>query len=805
MPAKTQFRMLIAGIQWPPETFLYRLIDGLNQAGVAVTVGTDRPPVELQGKVDWLPTPAWNAGRLRRLLRLSGLVGRAGFGGFRDIRTFAPYVQKREGFARRLEMWNRLLPYAGRRWDLIYFPWNSAAIGCLPVFDLGCPVVLSCRGSQVSVAPHNPEREELREGLRATFARAAVVHCVSEATRKDASRMGLNPNKAWIIRPAVDPEHFCPAPVRPSHGAEFVVITVGSLIWRKGFEWGLLAVRQLADRGVPVRFDIIGDGPERQRVLYTIADLGLEKHVRWLGRKSPNEILEQVRQADAFVLPSLGEGISNAVLEAMACGIPVVTTDCGGMREAVTDGVEGFVVAQRDAAGMADALAKLAGDAALRQRMGAAGRERVVRNFSLNQQIDQWVRLSRSILEGERPIRANAAPVSVAAQMGTSGNSGELPVPVGAQRRCFFIGVGLSLGAVAQHFLALARELARRGHKVVILSWPARWQVHEDPEGNPAIMSWPSPRPTQWQDARFLHRLIRQHRPDCLIANFGAENVMTLVGAVCRVPVRICWYHTLTDQLRLDHRYSPLWHRYLVLRKTLVSRLVTQIVANSQASAVDAQRAYSVPEQKCHVQYLSLPDHPLHGVAAPGARGDTRLLCVGRLAASKGQDVLLRAAAGLGRRGLPCEIVFVGRGPAESELRALAANLGLTERCQFLGGMDHEEVLRQMAQSTVTVVPSRSEAFGLVSVESLSVGTPVVASAVGGIPEVIRDGCEGFLVPPDNHAALEEKLALLLSNVELRRQMERAARARFLSTFAQQQVIPRQADWFEQLVNQRVA
>jgi colanic acid/amylovoran biosynthesis glycosyltransferase len=296
------------------------------------------------------------------------------------------------------------LPFAGGRWDVIYFPWNSAAIGCLPVFDLGCPIVVSCRGTQVSVAPHNPERQELRTGLRETFQRAAAVHCVSQATLKDACQLGLDPAKAMVIRPAVEPEMFRPASSRRGNDGVFSVVTVGTLIWVKGHEWALQAIRRVADHGLNVRFDIIGDGRDRQRVLYTIADLNLEDHVRWLGRLGPEEVLRHVQQADAFLLSSLSEGISNAALEAMACGVPVVTTDCGGMSEAVTDGVEGLAVPVRDAEAIATALLKLAADAPMRQRMGRAARARVESDFRLNRQIAQWLELFRKVLEKkERP------------------------------------------------------------------------------------------------------------------------------------------------------------------------------------------------------------------------------------------------------------------------------------------------------------------------------------------------------------------------------------------------------------------
>ena len=83
----------------------------------------------------------------------------------------------------------------------------------------------------MSVAPHNPEREDIKIGLRETFDRATAVHCVSEATRKDACQLGLDPAKARVIRPAVDPQVFRPSHSRPDSNSVFRLVTTGTLIW----------------------------------------------------------------------------------------------------------------------------------------------------------------------------------------------------------------------------------------------------------------------------------------------------------------------------------------------------------------------------------------------------------------------------------------------------------------------------------------------------------------------------------------------------------------------------------------------
>jgi colanic acid/amylovoran biosynthesis glycosyltransferase len=283
--------------------------------------------------------------------------------------------------------------------DIVHFEWVSSAIEYIPMYSIWrCPIVISCRGRQINVRPHSPNREGYLHNIERAFHQAAAVHCVSEAIRREAMQYGLDPTKAWVIRPAVDPQFFYPPSSTLRQYDCFHIVSTGSLIWRKGYEYALLAIRRLVDMGVPAEFEIIGEGPERQRILYTIDDLGLRGHVHLLGQLSPEQVRERLQQADAFLLSSLSEGISNAVLEAMSCGLPVVTTDCGGMTEVVTNGVEGFVVPVRDPDTMANCLQALWENPELRSAMGAAARERVIREFSLERQIREFLFMYQSVI-----------------------------------------------------------------------------------------------------------------------------------------------------------------------------------------------------------------------------------------------------------------------------------------------------------------------------------------------------------------------------------------------------------------------
>ena len=180
---------------------------------------------------------------------------------------------------------------------------------------------------------------------------------------------------------------------------EFRVVSIGFLTWVKGHGDGLAAVARLAQEGVPVTYQIIGHDPlpgaamasDRERILYLIHELGLADRVELVGAVSREEVRRRLRESHVLLHPSYSEGIPNAVLEAMACELPVVVTDVGGTREVVTDGVHGFLCPPREPLQLADALRALWQDPSLARRLGEAGRARVVEEFSPAGEIDAFV------------------------------------------------------------------------------------------------------------------------------------------------------------------------------------------------------------------------------------------------------------------------------------------------------------------------------------------------------------------------------------------------------------------------------
>ena len=181
--------------------------------------------------------------------------------------------------------------------------------------------------------------------------------------------------------------------------------------------------------------------------------------------------------------------------------------------------------------------------------------------------------------------------------------------------------------------------------------------------------------------------------------------------------------------------------------------------------------------RKIHVCYhgLDLATFPF-SLDRPAAR----LLSVGRLAHDKGFDDVVRAAHLLFQRGVPVQVELIGSGPEERRLRALVAALGVTDHVRFRGWLPFPEVRAAMCQATILVHPSTGLGDGLPNVirEAMAVGTPVIASAVAGIPEALDDGRCGVLVPPRNIPALADAIAFLLGDEARRRRLAELARRR---------------------------
>jgi L-malate glycosyltransferase len=169
---------------------------------------------------------------------------------------------------------------------------------------------------------------------------------------------------------------------------------------------------------------------------------------------------------------------------------------------------------------------------------------------------------------------------------------------------------------------------------------------------------------------------------------------------------------------------------------------------------------------------------------AQESSGRTRyLLCIGDHSRYKGIDVLLHASKRLLTNDRSLRLVLAGNGPLREELERLALSLGIRDQTQFLGSQGAPEIARLLHGCEILVVPSREESFGIAVIEAMACKKPVVASAVGGIPEIIEHEKSGILVEPENPVALAEGLRRLLTNSELKRSLAENGYSRVMEHF----------------------
>ena len=149
-----------------------------------------------------------------------------------------------------------------------------------------------------------------------------------------------------------------------------------------------------------IRVAIVGDGPERPALVQQIRSRGLDRTAALLGNR--DDVSDLLSMFDVFVLSSIGEGLCNTILEAMAVGLPVVATAVGGNPELVEDGVTGLLVPAADAGALARAVERYAIDEQLRRDHGTAGRRRVLQQFTLDRMVERYVALYESELKRKR-------------------------------------------------------------------------------------------------------------------------------------------------------------------------------------------------------------------------------------------------------------------------------------------------------------------------------------------------------------------------------------------------------------------
>jgi glycosyltransferase involved in cell wall biosynthesis len=373
-------------------TFILREILELRRLGFTIKPASinppDRPPEQLtaaereEALNTWCVKTQGVAGALSALVGMMLSNPKGLWRGFRhalklgglDLRKLALY----QAYFVEAVMLGRWMEREKLRHLHVHFATPAASVGLLTktMFLIG-----------YSFTVHGPDDFYDAPGYRLAekLQGADFVICISHYARSQI--MKLSPVEHWdkyeICRLGVDPDRFTPAAPRPV-GEIFELLCVGRLTPAKGQHILLEALRRLLDADRKTRLTLVGNGPDRGSLETQVQRLGLADAVIFTGAVNQDRILAYYAQADAFVLPSFAEGLPVVLMEAMAMAVPCVTTQITGVPELIENGVNGSLVAASYIEGLAQAIGFLIDHPEESQRLGLAGREKVLQDYRLD-------------------------------------------------------------------------------------------------------------------------------------------------------------------------------------------------------------------------------------------------------------------------------------------------------------------------------------------------------------------------------------------------------------------------------------
>ncbi|WP_178984752.1 glycosyltransferase family 4 protein [Winogradskyella helgolandensis] len=338
----------------PNTTFIETLIAGVAKEHDVLLFGTVKKKTRYASKrikiIDTptslyknIPLTLWRAIKLgiQHPKRLSLAI--------KEAKTYATLYTKWLRFSRFVPV----LLYAP---DIFHLQWTSRIDRWLFLKSAyPCHIVVSLLGSQAAILPYiNPE---VYNKYQRCLPKVDAIHSISEHLRSQAANFNVSPERVHVISTPIPTAAFSYyKPFIKRDAKPFQLVSVGRHHWVKGYRYGIQAVQQLIQSGVDVHYTIIAAGKIPEDLLFQVNQLGLQDHITFKPGLIQTALFEHLQTYDALLLPSLSEGIANVVLEAMAIGLPVISTNCGGMAEVVIPEKTGWLVSVRDAKALAHAV-----------------------------------------------------------------------------------------------------------------------------------------------------------------------------------------------------------------------------------------------------------------------------------------------------------------------------------------------------------------------------------------------------------------------------------------------------------------
>ena len=337
----------------------------------------------------------------------------------------------------------------------------------------------------------------------------------------------------------------------------------------------------------------------------------------------------------------------------------------------------------------------------------------------------------------------------------------------------------------SRYFEAALPLLRQRGYDVHLVTTQPRGPLHEEVERlGFAASSLDAVQGGDYPKAAVrLRRLLRQQRPALVHAHEPISGAIAGAAAAGpQLPAVLYHRHHIGPNPKLLwlSRFATLAARYVVCVSAATARAAESEDRTRRRKILVAHNGVSAPRRVLHDETLQLR-HEL-GIAP----GQSVVLVLSRLRPVKGIEVLLQALPNV-LGGQEPRLVIAGSGPHEEALRTRVRELALSERVSFVG--HQEDIALWLSLADVVALPSYEDPFPLAALEALASGRPLVASRVGGLPEMVEEGKSGLLVPPGDPEALAEALTAVLSDPTLAASLASGAHSRYNHAFTMQAMV----------------
>ncbi|MEK7516659.1 MAG: glycosyltransferase family 4 protein, partial [Patescibacteria group bacterium] len=592
------------------------------------------------------------------------------------------------------------------------------------------------------------------------------ITAISNFLAARAKRLGVPSERVRVIPNGVDLQE-AESVKRKAEVVPGRIVCVGRLSWEKGQSFLIEALPDILKERPEAHLVLVGDGAEREALKRLVAERGLRDKVRFTGTLPREEALRELSQASVAALPSLGEGLGIAAIEAQAVGVPIVASNVGGIPDMVTDEETGLLVPPRDSAALASAILRLMRQPELPARLTAAAREQLPRF--------DWDKIAQNVGELYDAL---------------------IPKAVAVQGPVVLIATGIyppDIGGPAKYAETLMEELPKRGVQPLVLTYGEGGDdlsrgIYRVSRAFPPVVRHKLYAWRVWRLGRRAQAILAL---DTVSAGLPAvlANVFLKKRLVVKVVGDYAWEQgqgRFGVRDSLDDFQGKKYGIAVEILRVLQRFVVRHADAVLTPSEYLAGIVRSWDPKNVRVVYNAVPASNAGSaslstgqVGAPRFPGKDVILSAGRMVPWKGFATLIGLMPELLEKNPKFHLAILGDGPERQKLEELIRDLHVNDSVTLVGRVSHAAVGEYLREANVFVLNSGYEGLSHVLLEAMAAGVSIAASTAGGNKELLEASDSkkaGLGFPYNNREEIKRAIIALASDPELRRSCIEAAR-----------------------------